>query len=72
MNENQERRHLAQADRHIAQAKGHVARQRQIINQLTATGQLTDNAWATLAVFESALQAFERHRSTILRYLRYL
>ena len=70
MDDNQERSHLAQADRHIAQAKGYVARQRLIIDRLAATGQRTDDALSTLAAFERTLQAFERHRATILSFLR--
>src|SRR5262249_31842525 len=70
MDDNEERRHLAQADRHIAQAKGYVARQRLIVDRLAAKDQPTDDAWATLAALEGTLQAFERHRATILSFLR--
>jgi len=70
MDHNQERRHLAQADRHIAQAKGYVVRQRLIIDRLAARGLSTDDAYLTLAAFEGTLQAFERHRATILSSLR--
>jgi len=70
MDHNQERRHLAQADRHIAQVKGHIDRQRLIIDRLATMGEPTDEAWLTLAAFEGTLQAFERHRATILRILR--
>ena len=55
---------------HIAQVKGHIDRQRLIIDGLATMGEPTDEAWLTLAAFEGTLQAFERHRATILRILR--
>jgi len=50
--------------------KGHIDRQRLIIDRLATMGEPTDEAWLTLAAFEATLQAFERHRATILRILR--
>jgi hypothetical protein len=70
LDQNQEHRHLAEADRHIAQATGYVTRQRLIIDQLAAMGQPTDEAWSTLSAFEGRLKAFERHRAMILGILR--
>jgi hypothetical protein len=42
--DNQERKHLAQADRHIAECKGHIANHEEVIRQLAQRGQPT--LWA--------------------------
>ena len=62
----QERRHLAQADRHIAECKTLIARQEQLVRRIAQRGQPTDWAKDTLWALESSLRAFEAHRKLIV------
>jgi hypothetical protein len=61
-----ERHHLAEADQHIAKGEQIVARQRQIIAQMRANGFDATDAETTLQLFERSLEAFKRHRQSIL------
>ena len=55
----QERRHLAQADRHIPELKDNIARQRKIIKELVEKGRPTELAETMLDAMEVSLNAFE-------------
>jgi hypothetical protein len=65
----QERRHLAQAERHIAQCKEHIARQERIVQQLVQRGHPTEVAQVMLEALQASLRAFEKHRQQIISQL---
>ena len=65
----QERRHLAQADRHIAQCKELIARQKELIRRMAQRGQSTEVAKATLEAWQTSLGVFERHRKLVVSQL---
>jgi hypothetical protein len=55
----QERRHLAQADQHIPELKDNIARQRKIIEEVFEKGRPTELAESVLDAMEVSLNAFE-------------
>jgi hypothetical protein len=66
MTDDQERRHLVQAERHIAKCKDLIARRKELIQRMAQRGQSTEVAEDMLEAWQTNLQAFERHRKLIL------
>jgi hypothetical protein len=61
---------LALIDRHIAEASKVIARQIQLIARLTRNGQSTAQADKLLDSLRDILEAYERHRRSILKQIK--
>ncbi len=62
-----ERDHLAKADRDIAEGEARISRQVELIGRLRENGHSVSDAEELLATLRQTLQAWQDHRTEILR-----
>jgi hypothetical protein len=70
MDQEQERKHLKQANADIADAHDRVMRQRALLARMRPRGQDTELAEVFLATLRNTLAAMENHRRVILDRLQ--
>ena len=61
---------LRQAEHHIAEATALIERQRERVREFAEAGHDTEIAETALRALESNLRAFERHRDSVLSWMR--
>ena len=61
---------LRQAEHHIAEATALIERQRERVREFAEAGHDTEIAETALRALESNLRAFERHRDSVLSWMK--